>query len=518
MSAKKGFVWLVGAGPGDPGLITVAGLARIAAADVIVYDRLANARLLESARPDAERIYVGKTPEHHTLTQDEINALLVKRGLAGQDVVRLKGGDPFVFGRGGEEAEALRAAGVPFAVVPGVTSAIAAAAYAGIPVTHRALASSFAVITGHEDPTKESSSIDWAKIAGAADTLVFLMGIGNLDSIARQLVAQGRAAETPVAVVASGTLPEQRVVSGTLADIADRVAEAGIRPPAVTIVGEVARLRDELRWFDSPETRPLFGRRVLVTRSRDQASALSALLEAEGAAAIEMPTLAIRETADPAATRQAIMALAGGEYAWTIFTSANAVDIFFRHVAAAGRDARVFGGACRVAAIGPGTAEALAAHGLRADLVPERFVAEGLLEALATENMQGARVLIPRAAIARDALPEGLRGRGATVAVLEMYRSDAPEPDAEVLRALREGEIDVATFASSSTVHNLAAMLGSELAPLRGVTIASIGPITSEAVREHGLSVDVEAAAHTIPGLVAALREHFSTQTATARP
>ncbi|MSQ61143.1 MAG: uroporphyrinogen-III C-methyltransferase [Dehalococcoidia bacterium] len=504
---KRGFVWLVGAGPGDPGLITVAGSARIAEADVLVYDRLANPRLLAGAPPETERIYVGKTLDHHTLTQDEINALLVERGRAGQTVVRLKGGDPFVFGRGGEEAEALRRAGVAFAVVPGVTSAIAAAAYAGIPVTQRGLASSFAVITGHEDPTKEETSIDWAKIAGGADTLVFLMGIGNLELIARQLIAHGRRDSTPAAVVASGTLPGQRVVTGTLADIAQRAAEADIQPPAVTIVGEVARLREELRWFDN---RPLFGKRVLVTRAREQASALSARLEAEGAAVVEMPTIAIRGIAEPETARAAIATLADGEYAWAIFTSANAVDILLRRVAEAGRDARVF--ACRIGAIGPETAAALAAHGLRADIVPapERSVAEGLLEALAGEDLTRKRVLLPRAAVARDALPEGLRRRGAAVDVLELYRIESPAADPAVLEALAAGEIDIVTFASSSTVRNLAGMLGGTLAPLRGRLIASIGPITSEAVREYGLGVDVEAGEHTIAGLVSALREHFS--------
>ena len=505
-SGRRGFVWLVGAGPGDPGLITVAGSARIAEADVLVYDRLANPRLLAGARPQAERIYVGKTPDQHTLTQDEINALLVERGLAGQTVVRLKGGDPFVFGRGGEEAEALRRAGVAFAVVPGVTSAIAAGAYAGIPVTQRGLASSFAVITGHEDPAKDETSIDWARIAGGADTLVFLMGIGNLGLIARQLIAHGRADSTPAAVVASGTLPGQRVATGTLADIAERVAEAGIRPPAVTIVGEVARLGDELRWFDN---RPLFGKRALVTRAREQASALSARLEAEGAEVVEMPTIAIREIDQPETARAAITTLAGGEYAWTMFTSANAADILFRPIAAAGLDARVF--ACRIAAIGPGTAAALAAHGLRADVVPapERYVAEGLLEALAGEDLMRKHVLLPRAAVARDALPVGLRRLGAAVDVLELYRTETPAPNPAVLNSLAAGEIDIVTFASSSTVRNLAGMMGGTLAPLRGRLIASIGPITSEAVREYGLAVDVEAGEHTIVGLVAALREHF---------
>ncbi len=501
----RGFVWLVGAGPGDPGLITVAGLAHLAAAEVIVYDRLVSSRLLDHGHPNAERVYVGKGPNRHTMTQEEINALLVDRAHAGRRVVRLKGGDPFVFGRGGEEAEALSRAGVPFAVAPGVTSAIAAPAYAGIPLTHRALASSFAVITGHEDPAKDETSIDWAKAAAGADTLVFVMGIGNLALIAERLVAHGRAADTPAAVIASGTLPAQQVVTGTLGDIAARVSEAGIRPPAVTVVGAVAALRDQLRWYDN---RPLFGKRVLVTRSRHQASALASLLEAEGAEAVEMPTIAIRETAGPAEARRVVDELARGGYAWTLFTSANAVDILLRHVDGAGRDARAF--RCRIGAIGPGTAEALAARGLRADLVPERFVAEGLIEALKGEELAGCRVLLPRAGGARETLPEGLRARGAQVDVLELYRAEPPEPDPAVLAALRDGAIDIVTFASSSTVRNLARMLGGDLTPLRRALVASIGPITSAAVREHGVAVDVEAAEHTMAGLVRALRERFA--------
>ena len=495
-------VALVGAGPGDPDLITIGGAARLAQADVIIYDRLANPALLRHARADAELIYAGKLPDRHTLTQDEINALLVEHGRSGKRVVRLKGGDPFVFGRGGEEAEALRAAGIPFEIVPGVTSAIAAPAYAGIPVTHRALASSFAVITGHEDPTKDDTSIDWAHLASGVDTLIFLMGVGRLTEIARRLIENGRAATTPVAVIEWGTLPRQRVASGTLATIAAAVREAGIGAPAVTVVGEVAALREDLRWFDA---RPLFGKRVLVTRTRRQASDLSRALSAQGAEPIELPTIEITPVFDAREMRDAIETLRTAGYGWCIFTSANAVEIFMRELAARSLDARAFG-RTRIAAIGPGTADALAVHGLRADVVPARFVAEGLLDALTSHVLRGQRILLPRAADAREVLLDGLRAAGAHVDELKLYVSSIPErPDAEGLRALRTGEIDIATFASSSSVRNLIAMLGGDVEPLRRVRIAAIGPITAQAVRDAGLAVAVEASEYSIEGLVAAL-------------
>ncbi len=496
------FVSLVGAGPGDPDLITVGGAARLAEADVVVYDRLANPALLRHARTDAEQIYVGKTPEHHTLSQAEINALLVAKAREGKRVVRLKGGDPFVFGRGGEEAEALAAAGIPFEVLPGVSSAIAAPAYAGIPVTHRGIASSFAVITGHEDPEKEESSIDWPGLARGADTLVFLMGVGRLDEIAAKLIEHGRSASTPAAVIEWGTLPKQRTVSGTLATIAADVRAAGLNPPAVTVIGEVARLRDRLRWFDA---RPLSGKRVLVTRTREQASELSRLLEHQGAEAVELPTIEIIETGDPGEVSAAIDQLRTSAYNWVIFTSPNAIAIFLRHLHQRGYDARAFSRA-QIAAIGPGTADALSHAGLTADLVPQRYVAEGLLDAFAARAVAGQRFLLPRANGARDTLIDGLERRGAAVDELTLYRAAVPtSPDLEGLRRLRSGDIDVATFASSSAVRNLIEMLGGDLAPLRSIHIAAIGPVTAQAVRDAGLEVAVEAAEYTIPGLVQAL-------------
>ena len=498
----NGFVSLVGAGPGDPDLITVGAVARLAAADVVVYDRLANPVLLRHARDGAEFVFAGKSPEHHAMSQDEINALLVARGRSGQRVVRLKGGDPFVFGRGGEEAEALAAAGVAYEVIPGVTSAVAAPAYAGIPLTHRALAASFAVVAGHEDPAKDESAIDWARLARGVDTLVLLMGVGNLREISSTLIEHGRDASTPCAVVEWGTLPRQRTVAGTLATIANDVERAGLGPPAVTVVGEVARLRDDLRWFDA---RPLFGKRVLVTRTREQASELSRALVARGAEAIELPTIRIEPSADPADVARAVQNVRTSAYQWIIFTSANAIDLFLDHLRDAGLDARALGRA-RLAAIGPGTGQALERRGLRADVVPARYIAEGLLDALTPFVVRGQRVLLPRASGARETLVDGLEARGAIVDELQLYRAAIPETlDAEGLRRLRAGEVDIATFASSSAVRNLVTMLGGDTAPLRDVAIAAIGPVTAAAVRESGLDVAVEAADYTIDGLVEAI-------------
>jgi uroporphyrinogen III methyltransferase/synthase len=504
-----GRVWLIGAGPGDPGLMTVAGVAALAEAEVVVYDRLVNARLLELAPSSAERIFVGKEAGAHALRQEEINALLVEKARQGKRVARLKGGDPYVFGRGGEEAEALAAAGVPFEVVPGVSSAVAVPAYAGIPVTHRGLASSFAVITGHEDPAKPETAIDWPKLATAVDTLVFLMGAATLPQIVEKLVEHGRAAATPVAVIRWGTTPAQQVVTGTLADIARRVKEARLQPPAVTVVGEVVRLRETLRWFDSPGAKPLFGKRVLVTRTREQASALSDLLRREGAEPIELPALELVPRDDPRRLGRALRALARGRYQWVVFTSANGVDTFFRHLKEAGHDARAFAGA-RVCAIGPGTAAALAARGLQADLVPEEFVAESVVEALARQKVAKSRILVPRAEGARRELVRGLRALGARVDELPLYVAAPPvAPEREALRRLRAGEVDVVTFASSSAVKNLLKLLEGDTTPLKGPLIACIGPVTARTARQAGLEVGVEAKEHTIPGLVRALQDHI---------
>jgi uroporphyrinogen III methyltransferase/synthase len=479
-------VYLVGAGPGDPGLLTVRGAEVLARAEVIVYDRLVHPSLLDRAPADAERVYAGKAPGEAEMNQDDINALLVEHGRAGQTVVRLKGGDPFVFGRGGEEAEALAAAGVLFEVVPGITSAIGAPAYAGIPVTHRGVSTHFTVVTGHEDPAKGTADVDWDAVARTGGTLVILMGAGRLGEIASRLMDGGLAPDTPVAAVRNGARPDQETVRATLATIGD----AGVQAPAAIVVGDVAAL--DLRWFES---RPLFGRSVVVTRAREQASELRQRLEALGAEVIELPAIAI-EPLDfevPPLDR----------HAWLVFTSANGVTAFLeRGLAPAGVDARALAGV-RIAAIGPGTAAALARNGLRADLVPERFVAESLLDAFPPPNANGERVLLARAERARDALPTGLSQRGYEVDVLPVYRTVAARPDPAVVERVRRGEVDALTFTSSSTVTNLCDLLGDvpEPQPL----VASIGPVTSRTAKERGLRVDVEATEHTVDGLVDAL-------------
>ncbi len=505
-----GKVWLVGAGPGDPGLITVAGVDCLARAEVVVYDRLVSPRLLDLAPPEAERIFVGK---HSTekggsgFSQQQIDDLLVARAREGKRVVRLKGGDPFVFGRGGEEAEALAAAGIAFAVVPGVTSAVAVPAYAGIPITHRRVSSSFTVITGHEDPDKPESSIDWPRLAKGADTLVILMGGANLGEIMQRLAGCGRALDEPVAVVRWGTTPDQRTIAGTIADIATRVAEAGLMPPLVTVVGHVVGLRDTLRWFDN---RPLFGKRVLVTRALEQASVLSQALAEAGAEPIELPAIEIVPRVDRKALRQALDRLDAAEYDWLVFSSANGVDIFFDQLRRQKKDARALGRA-RVCAIGPATAAALARHGVIADVVPERFIAEGMVEALSERDIMGKRLLWPRARGARRTPVVALERLGAEIDELPLYSAAVPKQvDAEAMARLRAGEVNIVTFASPSAVRNLLRMLDKDAILLEKPLIACIGPVTARAARRAGLRVDVEASEHTVEGLTAALRGHFS--------
>ncbi|TDA69346.1 MAG: uroporphyrinogen-III C-methyltransferase [Clostridia bacterium] len=504
---KQGSVYLVGAGPGDAGLLTLKGKEALEQADVVIYDRLVNVKLLNLAPPAAELIYVGKSPERHTLRQDEINALLVEKARAGLRVVRLKGGDPFVFGRGGEEIQTLAEAGIPYRVVPGITSAIAAPAYAGIPLTHRHFTSSVAFITGNEEPGKEDSSIAWDKLATGAGTLVFLMGVQNLPRIATELVRHGRSLQTPVAVIYRGTTPEQRVVEGTLADIADRVAAAGITNPATIIVGEVAGLREKLAWAERQE---LFGRRVLVTRARHQASILTRELEALGAEAVEVPVIKFTAPGDAyAAVDRAMEQIA--TYAWLIFTSANGVDFFFRRfLAEKQRDIRELGTA-RLAAIGPQTAACLRRLGLRVDCQAREYRAEGLFEELARFGVEGRKLLLARAEVAREVLPDSLRSLGATVDEVPVYRT---LPAAENAPALREllaiHRIDAVTFTSSSTAYNFAALAGGDVKELmRGVAAVSIGPVTSQALKDIGLAPTVEASEYTIPGLVRALVNYF---------
>lgn len=503
----KGIVYLVGAGPGDPKLITLKGLECIQKCDTIIYDRLVGEKLLKLARPQAELIYVGKSPERHTLTQSEINRLLVEKALSGKTVARLKGGDPYVFGRGGEEAEVLASAGVPFEIVPGVTSAIAAAAYAGIPVTHRDFTSTFAIITGNEDPLKEDSSIEWAKISTGIGTLVFLMGMANLPHIMKRLIENGRSPKTPAALVRWGTRPEQRTLVGTLEDITRKAEAANFKNPALIIVGEVVSLRDKLNWY---EKKPLFGKRVLVTRSREQASVLSEALEALGAEPLEFPTIGVAEPENYAPLDQAVSNL--GSYKWVIFTSVNGVEYFFKRLRYHRKDIRELAGA-KICAIGPKTGEALEKYGLIVDYVPVEFRAEEILKVLQGKIAAGDRVLLPRADIARVLLPEALTGLGALVDEVTAYRTVSGDGHGKrIVEMLRKGEIHVITFTSSSTVRNFVNMLGATDLNnlLADVTVACIGPVTADTARDMGVRVNLVAEEYTIEGLVKSILNYFN--------
>ncbi|MDA1348429.1 MAG: uroporphyrinogen-III C-methyltransferase [Chloroflexi bacterium] len=500
---RPGLVSIVGAGPGDPDLITVGALRRLQAADVVLFDRLVDGRLLDQARPDAELLDVGKVPGKSGQKQTDINALLVDRARQGKSVVRLKGGDPFVFGRGGEEADALHAEGVPFEIVPGVTSAVAAPAYAGIPVTQRGFSSTLTIVTGNEAPGKPESEVDWKALAEQKGTLVVLMGWENLAGIVETLVTHGRPANTPVALVRWGTEPDQQTIVGTLADIVGRAENAGFGPPVVFVVGEVVTLRDRLGWFD---TRSLFGKRVLVTRTRVQAGQLSSLLTGLGARPIELPTIEFRQLEDTAGLDAALESL--DEYDWVVFASVNAVTAVFERLAILGRDTRAFGTA-KVAAIGLATAKGLAEHGITADLVPSEYFTKGMVDGLEERGLDGARVLLPRADIAPDTLSSGLEKLGARVYRVVAYATATPDASRALVKKTLEEGVDVATFTSSSTVTNLVGLLDGNLAALAGVTIACIGPVTAETAGALGLEVDIVAKEHTVPGLVKALEEHF---------
>jgi uroporphyrinogen III methyltransferase/synthase len=500
-------VYLVGAGPGDPGLMTARSLELIAAADAVYYDRLIPPGALDGARDDAELVYVGKAPGKPSMPQEGIGERLVEAARAGKSVVRLKGGDPFVFGRGGEEGEALREAGVEFEVVPGVTAGVAASAYAGIPVTHRDDASAVAFVTGHEDPEKDETALDWEALARFPGTLVFYMGVKRLGENAAALIAAGRDEDEPAAAVERGTMDGQRTVVATLGTLAEAVEREGIGAPALIVVGPVVERREELAWL---ERRPLHGKRVVVTRARAQASGLAATLRGLGAEVVELPAIRIEPRIESEEVRQAVERI--GEYMLVCATSPNGVRLLFEALGEAGLDARALGGTpekkqagngVTIAAIGPGTARALAEHGITADVVPERFVAEALVEALAPIEVEGKRVLVARAAEARDVLPDALRERGAEVDVVSLYETVREEPDAEAIEAAQTA--DYVTFTSSSTVRNLTEALGDRFPAT--ARVVSIGPITSEAAREAGLEVHVEAQRHDIDGLVQALQE-----------
>jgi uroporphyrinogen III methyltransferase/synthase len=484
-------VFLVGAGPGDPDLLTVKGRRILESADVVLYDHLAPDALLDLA-PRAEHLYVGKKKSEHAFSQEEICAMLVEHARRGRTVVRLKGGDPFIFGRGGEEAEALAEAGIPFEVVPGVTTPLGIAAYTGVPLTHREHTSAVTFVTGHA-----VEAIDWERV-GHVETLVIFMGLTHFAAIARELMAHGRSPDTPAMAVRWATRPDQETLVGTLATLPQAIADHGMKPPATIVVGEVVRLRGKLDWY---ERLPLFGKRIVVTRARGQADALSARLHALGADAIEMPTIEIRPAADYGPLDRAIAELAS--YDWLIFTSANGVRFFTERLDRSGADLRVL--RARICTIGPATRAAVEALHLKVDLMGREYVAEGLLEAFAAHDLTGARILLPRAAVARDLVPVELGRRGARVDVVEAYRTVAPEGAAEQIRAVLARRPHCITFTSSSTVQNLAALAGVEA--LRGVKVVSIGPVTTDTAKRCGIEVTAQASEYTFDGLLAAVVE-----------
>ncbi|HKZ18328.1 MAG TPA: uroporphyrinogen-III C-methyltransferase [Geobacteraceae bacterium] len=504
---KKGFVYLVGAGPGDPGLITVKGRECIGKADVILYDYLAHKGLLSYAPTEAELIYAGKVGGAHNREQWQINEMLVNKALAGNIVVRLKGGDPFVFGRGGEECEALVSAGIPFEIVPGITSGIAAPAYAGIPLTHRNYTTSVAFVTGHESHDKDASEIDWERLSLGSGTLVFYMGMKNLSHITENLLTHGRPPETPVALIRWGTRPEQDVLTGTLADIASKARKAAFKPPAITIIGEVVSLREKLRWFDN---RPLSGKGILVTRASEQSGEFSRLLSGHGARVFECPAISIVPPESYEGLDQAIGSL--NRFDWLIFTSHNALRHFFLRLHALGLDSRALA-TCKVCSVGPKTAAELAAFGIKADLVPADYKAEGVVEAFGSLETNGKRALFPRSDRARDIIPVGLRKLGMEVEDPIAYRNVTPEKmPQDIIEALEGKQIHCAAFTSSSSIENLAVMIGENrlLHLLEGVAVAAIGPITSSACRDLGLKVDIEPAEYTMERLTDEIVRYFA--------
>jgi len=499
--SKRGRVYIIGAGPGDPGLMTVKGTKCLAEADVVIYDHLINPGILHHARETARLVYAGKEGGKHTLSQEEINARLVAEAQQGHVVARLKGGDPFIFGRGGEEAEVLAREGIPFEIVPGVTSAIAVASYAGIPLTHRRHTATLAFVTGHEDPLKGQSEIDWKALAGIG-TLVFLMGVRNLSRIAAGLIAQGKKPETPAALIRWGTTANQETLVGTLENIADLAEAAGFAPPAILVVGGVVGLRKELNWF---ETRPLFGKGIVITRPESQAESLAALLEDAGARVISFPTIQIVAPESWEGLDSAIRRLE--DYAWLIFTSANGVRFFLERLYVTGKDVRDLKG-IRLCTIGPATAAALENRGLRVDLVPETYLSEGVVAAFERVAISGQRILLPRAEKARDVIPEGLTRQGAVVDVVSAYRTvNSGRDRSELVELIAQRRVDVLTFTSPSTVTNFLEIMGPDFLPLpAGIRVACIGPVTAAAAEKAGLPVDILQEIYTIPGLVESLK------------
>jgi uroporphyrinogen III methyltransferase/synthase len=489
-----GRVYLVGAGPGDSKLITLRGLELIQRADVIIYDFLVNPRLLDFRRAGTEMIYVGKQASHHELPQPDINRLIVRKAREKEVVVRLKGGDPFIFGRGGEEAEALAENGISFEIVPGITSAIAVPAYAGIPLTHRKYASTVAFITGHEDDKKAESTIRWNELAAGPDTLVFLMGVKNLKTIKNKLMKGGRSPDTGICLIQWGTLPKQRVVTGTLGDIDVLAQREGIKPPAIILVGDVVKLRGHLSWF---ENRPLFGKKIAITRAPHQSFKLGELLSERGADVRYMPTIVIAPIEPNKKLEHAIDNIQ--IYSFILFTSTNAVSIFFDALFRKGRDARVLSSA-KIIPIGPATASLLQSKGIIPDLLPEQFTSEGIIEVLKAVEAAGKKFLLPRAEEARDIIVEYIRDHGGSCEVIPVYKASLPKETT----ALSE-KPDIVTFTSSSTVRNFITLYGKQA--LEGTLIASIGPITTKTLRDNGLREHIEAERYDIPGLVKAIEQ-----------
>ncbi len=501
---NHGIVYLIGAGPGDIGLFTIKGMRCLQKADAVVYDFHLNSQILTYIKHDAEFIYAGKRGGHHAMTQDQINQALVDQAKQGKTVCRLKGGDPFVFGRGGEEAEVLAAEGIPFEIIPGVSSSIAAPAYAGIPLTHRKYSSSFAVITGNEDATKSDSTMNWDAIAKSFDTLVFLMGVKNIYHITESLITQGKSPSTPAALIRWGTTPRQEILTGTLDTIVDLAQTSGFAPPAILVVGKVVDLRNTLQWFD---IKPLFGKGVVITRPERQADDLARLLEKEGAQVISFPTIKIIPPRDWSSLDAALNKL--DAYNWIIFTSANGVHYFFERLGELKKDVRDLKG-IKVCCIGPATAAQVAKKGIQVDLVPEDYISEGILQSFAAQNLQGQKILIPRAARARDVLPEGLGKMGAAVDVVVAYETvNSGKKKEELLELFQDNRIDVLTFTSSSTVTNFLEIMGRDFTLPPRVRVACIGPVTEATARKAGFCVDIQQEKYTIDELVQSLVLHF---------
>lgn len=504
---KMGTVYLVGAGPGDPGLITVRAVECLQRADVVIYDFLATPALLGHVGEHAETIYVGKKSGNHTFPQDEIIELIIEKAQQGLNVTRLKGGDPFVFGRGGEECLALAEEGIPFEIVPGITAGIAAPCYAGIPVTHRTLASSVAFITGHKHVTSSESDINWKHLANGVDTLVFYMGVHNLPIITSKLISHGRSPETPVALIRWGTKPSQKTVTGTLSSISDLAQKNNITPPAVIVVGEVVKLSDNIAWF---KKRPLYGRRIINTRSRHQASMLTQSLTELGAEVIEFPTIDIKFTTDGKDLQEAIDRI--HNYDWLIFTSVNSVQAFLKSLLKKYSDIRILGN-IKIAGIGAGSSKAITSYHITPDIIAKNSVAEGLIAELESADLwKNKQVLIPRADKARDILPETLTSWGAKIDIITVYKTVRPtDINRHVLSDIMENRYDLVTFTSSSTFKNFRDLLKEEKLEkiIADIKAVSIGPITSDSMINSGVKPLVEAKEHNIPGLVNAIKEYF---------